>query len=155
MQNEQTFVGVVHEWIDVFARHNIRDFKQLMDREQLSPSQANALFRLHYRGSCGISAIGEHLGVTDAAASQLIDRMVQRGFIRREENKEDRRVKTLELTADGAAIIEKTLELRREWLRRLTDSLTPEQQAAIVNALKYLIDAAHQIEPEEETELSR
>ena len=80
MPTTEQFTRAFHEWSEVFMRRSMRDFKRFMDDSGLSPSQINALMRLHYRGKCGVSDIGEHLGVTNAAASQMVDRMVQLGL---------------------------------------------------------------------------
>ena len=39
--------------------------------------------QLHYRGNCGIGDISERFDITNAAASQLVDKLVQSGFIKR------------------------------------------------------------------------
>ena len=71
MPSTKPFPTILHEWTEVIARQNMREFKRFMDEADLSPSQINALFRLHFGGMCGISEIAGHLGVTDPAASQM------------------------------------------------------------------------------------
>jgi DNA-binding MarR family transcriptional regulator len=146
MSETKPFPDVILEWTEVFAQRNIREFKQFMDEEGLSPSQAHALFRLYYGGTCGVSQAAAHLGITDAAASQMVERLVQRGLMERTEHPDDRRVKHLALTAAGRAMVEKTIALRRLWLERLTNELTPQEQEMIAAALTTLIEAANRLE---------
>jgi len=134
---------VIREWSEVFMHRSMRDFKRFMDETGLSFSQINILMRLVHGGSAGVSEIGEKLGVTNAAASQAVDRLVQLGLIERTEDPEDRRAKRLALTQKGCALIEKGVEARSQWIEGLTDALTPEQQNMIISALTLLTEAAH------------
>ena len=118
----------------------------IMDETNLSFSQINILMRLFHRGDIGVSKIGEHMGVSNAAASQSVDRLVQLGFIERAEDPNDRRVKQLALTPQGRALIEKGIESRGRWVEGLTNALTPEQQKMIASAITLLTEAARKME---------
>ena len=133
---------VIREWSEVFMHRSMRDFKRFMDATGLSFSQINILMRLFHGGCAGVSEIGDQLGVTNAAASQAVDRLVQLGLIERTEDPEDRRAKRLALTQKGNALIEKGVEARSQWIEGLTDALTPEQQNMIISALTLLTEAA-------------
>lgn len=123
-------------------KRSMRDFKRFMDESGLSPSQINTLMHLYYGGICGVSDIGGHLSITNAAASQMIDRMVTLELLERSEDPNDRRAKRLTLTAKGKAVVEKGIDARRAWMEALTDNLSPEQQAMIAEALNVLTKAA-------------
>ena len=134
---------VVREWSEVFMHRSMRDFKRFMDETDLSFSQMSVLMRLFHGSNCGVSEIGEQLGITNAAASQTVDRMVQLGLIERTEDPDDRRAKRLALTQKGRTFMEKGIEARSQWVEGLTDALTPEQQNMIISALTLLTEAAH------------
>jgi DNA-binding MarR family transcriptional regulator len=136
------FTEVIREWSEVFMHRSMRDFRKFMDETGLSFSQINILMRLLHGGSTGVSEIGEQLGVTNAAASQAVDRMVKDGMIARTEDPQDRRAKKLALTPKGRALIEQGIEIRSQWVEGLTEALTPEQQSMIISALTLLTAAA-------------
>jgi DNA-binding MarR family transcriptional regulator len=142
MLSSNELTDVVREWSEVFMSRSGRDFKRFMDETGLSFSQINVLMRLYHGGKCGISEIGERLGITNAAASQAIDRLVNLGVIERTEDPNDRRAKQLALTQAGRTLIEKGFEARRNWISGLTDALNPEQQTLIISALTLLTEAA-------------
>ncbi len=119
-----------------------RDFKRFMGETGLSFSQIFVLMGLKHGGNSGVSEIGGQLGVTNAAASQAVERLVQLGLIERTEDPEDRRAKRLALTKKGSALIEKGVEARSKWIEGLTDALTTEQQNMTISALTLLTDAA-------------
>jgi len=125
---------------------SMRDFHQFTRKSGLSMSHLNALFYIYHGGACGVSDLGEHLGVTSAASSQMIDRLVQLDLLQRSEDPLDRRNKCLALTEKGRAVIRESIEARRRWLQDLTTTLTPDQQGAIAEALTTLTQAAQRLE---------
>jgi DNA-binding MarR family transcriptional regulator len=142
MSPQQQLSDVIREWAEVFMHRSMRDIKRFMDESGLSFSQINMLMRLVHQGTAGVSAIGEGMGVTNAAASQAVDRLVQMGLIERTEDPDDRRAKRLALTPAGVALIEKRFVARSQWLEKLTETLTEEQQEMIISALTLLTNAA-------------
>ena len=127
-------------------QRSMRDFRKFMDETGLSFSQINILMRLIHAGSTGVSEIGEQLGVSNAAASQAVDRLVILDLIKRTEDPADRRAKQLALTQKGRILIESGIEARSRWVEGLTDALTPDQQTMIVAALTLLTAAARATE---------
>jgi DNA-binding MarR family transcriptional regulator len=142
MQSSKQLSEVVREWAEVFMHRSARDFKAYMDEEGLSFSQVNVLMRLLHEGKGGVSKIGEEMGVTNAAASQAIDRLVQMGLVERNEDPDDRRAKRLTLTPKGHTVIEKGIKARSKWVESLTNILTSDQQETIITALTMLSEAA-------------
>jgi DNA-binding MarR family transcriptional regulator len=142
MSPTKELTEVIHEWSEVFMRRSGRDFKRFMDETGLSFSQLNVLMRLFHGSNSGVSEIGEQMGVTSAAASQAIDRLVLLDLIERTEDPKDRRAKRLALTPKGRTVIESGIEARSRWVEGLTDALTPEQQSMTISALTLLTEAA-------------
>jgi DNA-binding MarR family transcriptional regulator len=138
----------LYDWAEVFMRRSMRDFTLFMRQAGLSMPQVSALFRLHYRGSCAISDIATHLGVTNAAASQMVERFVQQGLVERVEHPDDRRVKLISLSPRGQALIKQAIEARRQWMDALPCQLTAHQQQAIIGALRLLTGAAQELDHE-------
>ena len=142
MSPTKVLTEVIREWSEVFMQRSMRDFKRFMDLTGLSFSQINILMRLLHGGSIGVSEIGDQLGVSNAAASQAVDRLVGLGLIERTEDPDDRRAKRLALTQKGRALIEQGIEARSKWIEGIMDVLTPEQQNMIISALTLLTEAA-------------
>jgi DNA-binding MarR family transcriptional regulator len=140
------FSEIVRDWNEVFMRHSFRDFKHFMDAEDLSPSQVNTLMRLYHGGTSDVSNIGELAGVTNAAASQLVERLVQTGLVERKESDADRRVKILTLTEKGKQLVRRGFAARQKWMEELTHAFTTAQQDDIAKALIMLTDAARKLE---------
>ena len=147
MPENQQLSHVLREWAEVFMRRSMREFLYFMKETGLSTTQLSTLMRLYYHGSCPISDIGDYLGITRAATSQMAQRLVEQGLMVRSEDAADRRVKQLTLTAEGRALIEQGIEARRRWLEDLTRALTPDQKENIVTAILHLTETARRLDP--------
>ena len=141
------FTLVLRDWSETFMRRSMHDFVQFSKDSGLTLPQMSTLFHLHHGSSCGVSDVGELLGVTNAAASQMVDRLVQYEMIERSEDPVDRRVKQLKLTEKGRGIVQESIEARRRWMEKLTNALTHDDQISIITALTILTNAAHDLEP--------
>ncbi|MGD8456686.1 MAG: MarR family transcriptional regulator [Anaerolineales bacterium] len=112
----------------------------------LSRSQLGTLFHLFHTGSTGVTDLGNHLGVTSAATSQMLDRLVQQGLILRSEDPTDRRVKQIDLTDKGLQIIHNCIQARQSWLLDLADTLSAHEKEQIARGLNILIEKTNQLE---------
>ena len=135
-----TFVDTLKEWIEISMHRSMRNFIQYARKNGLSMSHLGALFHLHRMGRCGVTELGEHLDVTSAAASQMLDRLVQQHLILRTEDPEDRRVKQIVLTEEGNRILEEGIRARQRWLEDLANTLSEDERETIMTSLKTLID---------------
>ncbi len=146
MSSTKVLPEVIREWSEVFMHHSGRDFRQFMGQNSLSFSQLTVLMRLYHGGKSGVSEMGGEMGVSNAAASQTIDRLVQLGLIARSEDPDDRRAKQLVLTEKGCDLIKSAIEARGRWVEGLTTALNGEQQEMIISALTLLTDAARKMD---------
>ena len=85
---------------------------------------------------------------TNAAASQLVDKLVQGGLIQRVEDANDRRAKLLNLTGKGEELVRRGIEERHRWMNEIAERLTPEERSQVSEALDVLTRAAQEMEAE-------
>jgi DNA-binding MarR family transcriptional regulator len=145
MPGDNELLRVFQNWIDLFMHRSMRRFLQYARKSNLSMSMIGTLFHLHQREKSGVTDLGDHLGVTSAAASQMLDRLVQQGLIQRSEDPEDRRVKQIVLTEQGCQVLEEGLRARQDWLIDLVEALSPEEKVHVTSALEILISKAEGI----------
>lgn len=134
------------DWVHISMRRTMHEFTRWMNRSSLSNSQLGALMRLYYHGDCPISDIGDNLGITAAAASQMVDRLVQNGLLQRDEDPDDRRVKRVTLTTKGNALVQEGVEARLKWLRDLETALPKGKHREIITSLSTLTARAEELE---------
>jgi DNA-binding MarR family transcriptional regulator len=145
MQSVDPFVNTLGEWIEVFMRRSMHNFICYSKEKGLSMSQIGALFRI-FRGKSSVSDISDNLGVTSAAASQMLERLVQQGLILRKEDPNDRRVRQIVLTDKGRQILQESIAARQGWLENLSRTLSDSQREQVTAALNILIEKANQLE---------
>jgi DNA-binding MarR family transcriptional regulator len=154
MQRADPFVVTVQEWMEVFMQRSMRGFLGYVRESGLSMSQVGALFQIQHRGSSGVTDLGDELGVTSSAASQMLERLVQQELILRSEDPSDRRVKQLVLTDKGRQVLQESVRARQSWLSDLAATLADREKETIIAALNILIDKANQLKPVEPDKFS-
>ena len=145
MQSTDPFVYTLRSWIEVFMHRSMRNIIHFAKESGLSMTQIGAMFRIRH-GSSGVSDIGDDLGVTSAAASQMLERMVQQGLIVRSEDPNDRRVKHLVLTDKGQTTLHEGIQARQKWIEELAELLTDEEKESALGVLQILVEKTNQLE---------
>jgi DNA-binding MarR family transcriptional regulator len=110
--------------------------------------QMMALQRIHFKSNCNIAEISDELGVTDAATSQMLDRLVQQGLVIRSENPQDRRHKQLELTEKGQLLVQSSFQARQKWLSTIAERLSPQEMDQMLLAMNILVQKTEQFDQE-------
>jgi DNA-binding MarR family transcriptional regulator len=141
----QEAVTAIRQWMEASTLRSMREWRRYVRSAGLSTAQVIILMRLFYGGRCEVHDIGRHLDVTSAAASQLVDRLVNAGLAERSEDPEDRRVRTVTLSAKGRRLIEEGIEERYRWVEDLAAALSEEERAALLRALPPLIAAGRKL----------
>lgn len=151
MASTSQLIQTIRQFMDFAMHHSMRERVHFAKATGLSMPQFGILMQLHYRGNCGVSDIGERFDITNAAASQLVDKLVQSGLVQREEDPHDRRAKLLNLTDKGRQLIQQGIEERYRWVDQLAGKLTADQRTQISEALIILTKAARALETETST----
>ena len=146
MNSEDQFIPVLNQWIAVFMHRSMQNLNRFSKERGMSMSQIFALTFVQHQGTCGVSDLGEGLGVSNAAASQLIDKLVQQKMIERIEDPEDRRGKQISLTTKGIQLIKDSLVARYSWFHELKDNLSEDEKTQVINSLNLLIEKGRALE---------
>jgi DNA-binding MarR family transcriptional regulator len=145
MQSSNPFSATLHEWLGIFRRSLMGNFFTYARNNGLTMAQFGTMLHIFHKGACGVSDIGNDLGVTNSAASQMLERMVQLRLISRSEDPTDRRVKHIVLTDKGRQIIEESSLAFQTWMEDLAGTMTSEEQEQVRDALTILIEKANQL----------
>lgn len=78
------------------------------------------------------------LGVGPSAVTPLVDRLVDHGYVRREEDRADRRITRLILTPDGLTVLQQMAAGRRELLAEILQCLNPDELAVVERAFELV-----------------
>jgi DNA-binding MarR family transcriptional regulator len=137
--SRQHLIDALREWAGVFMSTSMGTFLQFAKEQGLSVPQIGVLFHINSRGTCGVSDIGDDTGVTSAAASQMLDRLVQNGLVERREDPDDRRAKQIVLTERGRRVLRGSMEARQRWFAALADVLSPHERDQAIATLQTLV----------------
>lgn len=117
-----------------FIRTEMRSQRQ----SSLSVPQFRVLAFLRRHAGASLSDVAEHLGVTRATASTMVDRLVQRGLIDRSIDPQERRQVRLQLTPTGSEDLERMRQTTRKKIAQLLSHLSSEELNSISQGLTCL-----------------
>ena len=126
--------------MSLVMKNSIGNFMRFAKEKNYSLPQLKTLIHLSQNVDVNISTLGDEFGVTNAAISQLMEKMVQQGLVLRTEDPQDRRHKVLVLTDEGKQIADESLVARHNWLSNLVNVLNQEEQDQVDAALRLLIE---------------
>ena len=104
----------------------------------ISMSQLHVMHLLERHGEVPMSRLAEMLDVSFSAATGLIDRIEERGFVERIRVPEDRRVVLVRITAAGRQMLDDVETARTEIIGRVLDRLDPSQLDGVATAMAAL-----------------
>ncbi len=137
-----------HQDLEIVLAHIIQDFMHRMKQYGLSTPQIHALMYIYHAGECQVSDIGALADVSNAAASQLVERLVQQDLVERREDPVDRRTRILSLSEKGKRLIRDSVP-PNHFLTQVMASLTPDQRETVQAALTILAQTARRIQMSE------
>lgn len=113
---------------------------QKSENDGLTHVQTFLLKYLQDKESSSVTAIADYMGVTLAAVSSLVDRLVKTGLVNRVRSESDRRVVYISLTLKGRKLIEKLLKKRKERIQELLIRMGKENADHYLNTQKMLLN---------------
>ena len=146
MTDKLHFSQTLRAWMDAFMHRSMSGWNHFAKSTGLSMPQFSILMQLHHKGPCGMSEVSERFDISAAAASQLVDKLVQSGHLERAEDPNDRRAKNLRLTPSGAKLVDDGIQERYRWMEELAANLDAGDHAKISDALTLLTQAARKMD---------
>jgi DNA-binding MarR family transcriptional regulator len=119
---------------------NVGTFNAIAELD-LSVTQLKALCSLDAHGEeRSVKALAESMGVSLPTMSRAVDGLFERGFLFREEDPVDRRMKRLRLTDAGRRVPLALNEARLSALHELISSLGEVEAGALEHALAMILE---------------
>ena len=146
MTDPLQFSQSLRGWMDTFIHRSMHDSARFVKASGFSMPQFFLLMQVHRHEHCGISDLSDHLEITNAATSQLVEKLVQARLLERAEDPHDRRAKQVSLTLVGEEIIKKAIAERSRWVDDLATVLNAEERQKVSEALEILTEAAQRME---------
>src|SRR3954454_5758103 len=136
---EQDSAGV-HLWL-VF----MKAFQALLPhaaasirRTELGDSDFRVLEVLLHKGPLPVNTIGPKVWLTPGSISVAVDRLVNKGLVSRKDHPGDRRVRRVELTPNGRALITRGFGEHAAAMEDVADVLSKNERLTLLRLLKKL-----------------
>ncbi len=142
MNDEKELRTMLKELVEVFFIRSMSGLKKQIKMSGITMPQFQLLMIILHGGHKGVHDIGCRLDITSAAASQLVDKLVNAGFLERSENPEDRRGKTIALSGKGIAFLKEMGAERYSWIDDFMLKLDGRARTAVREAAPLMIEAA-------------
>ena len=136
---KQNHAGV-HVWLIL-----MKAFQALMPhaqksiaRTRLGDSDFRVLEALLHKGPLPVNTIGPKVWLTPGSISIAVDRLVRKGLVTRKEQPADRRVRRVELTRKGRALIAAIFREHAAAMENVVKVLSKKERTTLLRLLKKL-----------------
>lgn len=134
---KQPFMGVVRELAAAFQAFTLYDAAGIR-RFDLTPAQADVLFTLGNTEGMTFKEIGEHTLITKGTLTGVVDRLEEKGLVKRVPGQNDRRCMRVVLTAKGVKLFQTTFPKQIAHLKQRFDQLSVSERNDMERLLKRL-----------------
>jgi len=111
--------------------------------EDLSLVEFMALKAAYENDNFSIQEIGSALNFTKSGATRIIDRLENKGYVKRERSLTDGRVCCVPVTDKGTQLISKIIKKDTNYVEELLQDLEPQMVDSIKTTLEILIRSLH------------
>jgi MarR family transcriptional regulator, 2-MHQ and catechol-resistance regulon repressor len=130
----------VHVWLVL-----MKAFQALMphaaesiERTELGDSDFRVLEALLHKGPLPVNTVGPKVWLTPGSISVAVDRLVKKGLVSRNDHPGDRRVRQVELTANGRALIMRGFREHAAAMETVVSVLSRNERLTLLRLLKKL-----------------
>jgi MarR family 2-MHQ and catechol resistance regulon transcriptional repressor len=135
-----------HVWLVMMKAH--RSLQRLaiesIESSEVGLSDFGVMELLLHRGPQPVNEIGRRIDLTSGAITTAIDRLEDRGLVRRDAHETDRRARVVCLTPQGKAQATKLFAAHKAVMDAAANALSRSERATLIELLKKLgTNAAH------------
>ena len=131
------------EFAELYGEAYRRFYRRIpLDQHKLTSESIAVLQHLVDAGPLTMAEAAAHLGRSQSAMSEMVDRMERRGLVARLADQRDRRRTLVWLTDEGIAALDEAQKvLSDERLIEAFAVLTAEQRSDLIRSLRTLVDS--------------
>ncbi len=141
MSAEKVFEDQVNkfhdEMIEIIKKYQFRDRNQLTS-SGISVSQCYVLETLNRHDALTVNELAEKMHLSISTITRVVEPLVKKQLVRREEDPEDRRVRLISLTPKGRIAFKESWQSVFESEKIILANFPPEHREMLVDLLKKL-----------------
>jgi MarR family transcriptional regulator, 2-MHQ and catechol-resistance regulon repressor len=130
----------VHVWLVLMKAFQalIPHAEESIKRTELGDSDFRVLEVLLHKGPLPVNTVGPKVWLTPGSISVAVDRLVKKGLVSRKDRAGDRRVRQVELTAKGRALITRGFREHAAAMETAVSVLSKNERLTLLRLLKKL-----------------
>jgi MarR family transcriptional regulator, 2-MHQ and catechol-resistance regulon repressor len=130
----------VHVWLVLMKAFQalIPHAEESIKRTELGDSDFRVLEAVLHKGPLPVNTVGPKVWLTPGSISVAVDRLVEKGLVSRKDRAEDRRVRQVELTAKGRALITRGFREHAAAMEIAVSVLSKNERLTLLRLLKKL-----------------
>ena len=130
----------VHVWLVLMKAFQavMPHAAESIDQTKLGDSDFRVLEALLHKGPLPVNTLGPKVWLTPGSISVAVDRLVRKGLVSRKDHPRDRRVRQVELTAKGRALITRGFREHAAAMETVVSVLSKNERLTLLRLLKKL-----------------
>lgn len=114
------------------------EVNKVIQQRGLNPTEFAVMELLYHKGDQPLQQIGGKILLASGSITYVVDKLEQKGYLRRNGCPKDRRVTYAQITDEGRALIEEIFPEHSQRINELMDVLSPEEKQTAIDLLKKL-----------------
>jgi MarR family 2-MHQ and catechol resistance regulon transcriptional repressor len=133
-------VSGVHLWLILMKAHHalMALTARTLEQSGLGDSDFRVLEVLLHKGPLPVNVIGPKVFLTPGSISTAVERLFEKGLVVRRECEIDRRVRYVDLTAEGRTLVTRVFQEHEREMDKLASVLSPVERVQLAESLKKL-----------------
>ncbi|MDE3199944.1 MAG: winged helix-turn-helix transcriptional regulator [Acidobacteriota bacterium] len=127
-------------WMRFVSNHVSHAFARKLEQHRVTVAEWVVLREMYGGGRVAPSDVAARTGLTRGAISKLVDRLVEKKLVLREDRMDDRRYQDVALTAAGSKLVPVLAELADGNDEEFFQVLPAGERAALLETLKKLVE---------------
>ncbi len=136
----QTTGAQMQEAMRRLLHHHVRALSPPEEDADLTRAQAATLVQIGKDGPLSMGSLSEALTISPGSLTGVVDRLIEKGFVRRERGRTDRRRVVVRLTEEGEKAYARHRESAARFSEALMALLTPEEGKTLLRLIQKLVD---------------
>lgn len=125
------------EIVELIKKYQFRDRNKMVCCG-LSVSQCYIIETLKRYGALNMNQLAEKMHLSISTITRVIEPLVKKGFVKREEDPDDRRVRYISITKEGQAVFHKSWKNVFESEKTILSNIPFEQRENLIQLLNQL-----------------
>lgn len=136
---DKEIIMSVEKSIRYISGHVRAHGREILKEYDISPLQFVALQWVNDKSGITIGQVASKLYLAHSTTTDIIDKLEQNDFVRRERSEEDKRLVLVKIEDKGLEVIHRVIEKRVDFISKITSKLSDDEKELLPVALEKLL----------------